>query len=132
MNKSSDQISTSDISKISLRTISTSDESEVSKSKKTKFQQQVLTNAGSYSGGPIIYGFRVEKLIVQLRGEFRYVQIGGDGLIESGKSNLVLEMSGHEVVRLVEYYEWTSRVGLGSTCLRRSACADGGDPDAPC
>lgn len=113
MNKSSDQISTADINNIAMRPISTSDESEVSQSTIIKFQQQGRTVAGSYSGGPIIYGFLVGKLVDRLRGEFRYVQIGDNGLIDSGKSTFVLEVSGQEVVRLIECYEWTSRVGMG-------------------
>lgn len=113
MNKSSDQISAADINNIEMRAISTSDDSEVSQSTIIRFQQQGRIIAGSYSGGPIIYGFLVGKFTDRLRGEFRYVQIGDDGLIDSGKSTFVLEVSGHEVARLIECYEWTSRVGMG-------------------
>lgn len=119
MKESNDQFSNTNINNIAMRTISTSDESEVSQATIIKFQQQGRTIAGSFSGGPIIYGFLVGKFVDRLRGEFRYVQIGDNGLIDSGKSNFVLEVSGQEVVRLIECYEWTSRVGMGVNVFER-------------
>lgn len=108
-----DHLSTADINNIDMRTISTSAESEVSQSTVIKFQQQGRAIAGSYSGGPIIYGFLVGKFTDRLRGEFHYVQIGDNGLIDSGKSTFVVEVSEQKVFRLIECYEWTSRVGMG-------------------
>lgn len=113
MNEAIDQFSFADVNNIAMRTISTSDESEVSQSTIIKFQQNGRTIAGSYSGGKIVYGFLVGKYTDRLRGEFRYVQIADNGLIDAGKSTFVLEVSGHEVVRLIECYEWTSRIGMG-------------------
>lgn len=113
MNEPHAQLCSSDLNNISMKAIATSDESEVSHSTILKVQQNGCAISGSYGGGSIVYGFLVGKFTARNRGEFRYVQISKSDIIDSGKSTFVVEVSKLGLVRLIESYEWTSRVGMG-------------------
>lgn len=90
-----------------------SEESKISQLTILTFQQDRNLITGRYSGGGIAYGFLVGKFVSRVRGEFRYVQISENGLVDSGKSTFVVEEPELGFLRFIECYEWTSRVGMG-------------------
>lgn len=68
---------------------------------------------GEYWGGSIVKGFILGRLADNQRGIFDYIQIGRNGLADSGRSDFTLLSNEAGKLRLIERYTWTSKVGSG-------------------
>ncbi len=82
-----------------------------------KFRQTGEYVSAEYTGGKIRKGYLVginsgTTLV------FRYCQLETDGTLDGGESTCSLEIGDNGLVRIVENFEWTSRLGGGKNIIQ--------------
>jgi uncharacterized protein DUF6196 len=80
------------------------------------FAQQESTVSALYAGGTVRLGYLVGTLKSD-RLEFRYAQVDRDGHVDGGHSVCDIARLADGRVRLVEHFQWESRVGSGTNVL---------------
>ena len=104
---------------IQMRVVSTAQGGDVSSETLFQFCQRGTLVSAQYAGGKVSLGFLVGTLSDdQLR--IRYAQVDVEGRIDGGSSLCELERLADGRLRLLEHFQWDSRMGSGTNVLEQS------------
>jgi hypothetical protein len=101
---------------VRMRAVVTAGAGEVNADTLFTFAQQAFTVSARYAGGTVRLGHLVGTLTSD-RLEFRYAQVDRDGHVDGGHSVCDIVRLADGRVRLVEHFQWESRVGSGTNVL---------------
>ncbi len=101
-----------------MRVVATASNAAIDQDTIFCFGQTGDSITASYGGGPIAEGWLVGTLDAgTLQGRFQYLQVGVDGVVNSGRSTGNIDRLPDGRWRLTEHFEWSSRDGEGTNCL---------------
>lgn len=101
---------------VRMRVVVPAEVGEVNADTLFTFAQQGSTVSARYAGGTVQLGHLVGTLTSD-RLEFRYTQVGRDGHVDGGHSVCDIGRLADGRVRVVEHFQWESRVGSGTNVL---------------
>ena len=109
--------------------VSTDAAGEVNRETTFEFTQTGQVVSARYTGGAIRLGYLVGVRDSE-RIEFRYAQVDDAGRVDGGHSTAELTLLEDGRYRLVEHFEWESRVGRGTNVFEEEPSAISHQPSA--